>query len=242
VTTPTAPTGPVLELSDVSKDYRGLRPLRIASLSVEAADHVAILGLDEITAEVFVNLMTGASLPDRGDVRLFGRSTAAIGDSGEWLTVVDRFGIVSRRAVLLETLTVVQNLAMPFTLEIEPPPDEVRARAVALAREVGLDDASMDRPAAELDATGLVLVRLGRALALDPAIVVFEHPTADVAREDVAALGARCRALAASRRTALVALTADREFAEAVAGRVLTLDAATGRLAGPGWLSRLRRA
>ena len=90
-------TDPVLELSDVSKDYRGLRPLRIASLSVAAGERVAILGLDQITAEVFVNLATGASLPDRGDVRLFGRSTSAIADSADWLSIVDRFGIVSSR-------------------------------------------------------------------------------------------------------------------------------------------------
>jgi hypothetical protein len=65
-------------------------------------------------------MATGASLPDRGDVRLFGRSTSAIADSADWLSVVDRFGIVSSRAVLLDALTVVQNLAMPFTLEVDP--------------------------------------------------------------------------------------------------------------------------
>ena len=126
----TTPAGIVLELSDVSKDYRGLRPLRIASLELRAGEHIAIIGLDQTTAEVFVNLVTGATLPDRGDVRLFGRSTASITDSADWLAVVDRFGIVSPRAVLLESLTVVQNLAMPFTLDIEPPAEDIRRRAV----------------------------------------------------------------------------------------------------------------
>ena len=138
----TTPTGPVLELSDVSKDYRGLRPLRIAGLTVQPGEHIAIIGLDQTTAEVFVNLITGATLPDRGEVRLFGRPTSAITDSADWLAVVDRFGIVSPRAVLLDSLTVVQNLAMPFTLDIEPPAEDVRRRAVALAERVGLDAAS----------------------------------------------------------------------------------------------------
>jgi ABC-type transporter Mla maintaining outer membrane lipid asymmetry ATPase subunit MlaF len=169
----TTPNGPVVELSDVSKDYRGLRPLRIVSLAVLPGEHVAILGLDQTTAEVFVNLITGASLPDRGDVRLFGRSTAAIADSADWLAVVDRFGIVSRRAVLLDSLTVVQNLAMPFTLEIEPPSAEIRQRALELARCVGLPAAAVDHPVAELGPAGHVRVRLGRALALDPAVVIL---------------------------------------------------------------------
>jgi ABC-type transporter Mla maintaining outer membrane lipid asymmetry ATPase subunit MlaF len=234
-------TPPVLELSDVSKDYHGLRPLRIASFKVAAGERVAILGLDETAAEVFVNLVTGASLPDRGDVRLFGRSTAAIADSADWLSVVDRFGIVSSRAVLLDALTVAQNLAMPFTLDVDPLAPDVRERAVALAEEVGLPDATRDRPVGELDAGGRFRVRLGRALALDPMIVVFEHPTAELPGQDVAEVAARCRDVALARKTATITLTADRDFGERVANRVLALQPATGRLSGAGWLSRLRR-
>jgi len=234
-------TGQILELTDVSKDYRGLRPLRIAGLKVAAGERVAILGLDQITAEVFVNLVTGASLPDRGDVRLFGRSTSAIADSADWLAVVDRFGIVSSRAVLLDTLTVVQNLAMPFTLDVDPLSADMRERAVALAAEVGLSDATRDRPVRELDAGGRFRVRFGRALALDPAVLVFEHPTAELSVLEVADVAARCRDVAVARKTATITLTADRDFGETVASRVLALQPATGRFSGDGWFSRLRR-
>ena len=235
----TKAAGPLLELTGVSKDYRGLRPLRIASLTLEAGEHLAIVGLDQVAAEVFVNLVTGATLPDQGEVRLFGRSTAAITDSADWLAVVDRFGIVSRRAVLLDSLSVVQNLAMPFTLEIEPPAEDIRQRAQALAKRAGLPFESLDRPVSELDASGLARVRLGRALALDPAVVILEHATAEVSPEGVAHFGAQCRALHA----ATIALTADTEFADVSSDRCLTLDPATGRLARrQGWLSRLRGA
>lgn len=236
-------TPALLELSDVSKDYHGLRPLRIAHLIVAPGDRVAIVGLDQASAEVFVNLVTGASVPDRGEVRVFGRPTTEIADSTDWLSTVDRFGIVSERAVLLEALTVIQNLAMPFTLDIEPPPDQIRERARALAREVGLDDAVFDRPVGQIAASERTRVRLGRALALDPAILVLEHPTAGIPREQIESLGAHLRAVAAGRGAAMVALTADRPFADAVASRVLTLDAASGRLSERrGWFDRFRRA
>src|SRR5207244_2048884 len=84
--------------------------------SVGVGEHVALVGLDPIASEVFVNLLTGATLPESGDVRVFGRPTSAIADSDDWLATVDRFGIVSERAVLLDQLTILQNLAMPFTL------------------------------------------------------------------------------------------------------------------------------
>jgi len=233
-------SAPVLALTDVSKDYHGLRPLRIASLSVAEGEQVALLGFDQSTAEIFVNLVTGASLPDRGSIRLFGRATTDIADSADWLTVVDRFGIVSRRAVLLDALTVVQNLAMPYTLEIEPPSADIRARAIAVATETGLPESTFDRPIAELDAAGVFRARLARAVALDPAVLLFEHPTAEVARADIGSLAAQCRAVASRRGIATVALTADRSFAEAAAPRLLTLEPATGRLGSGGWLSRLR--
>jgi ABC-type lipoprotein export system ATPase subunit len=220
----------VLEFVRMSKDYRGLRPLRIAELRVAAGDHVAILGFDQASAEVFINLATGATLPDAGDVSIFGRPTNAISDSADWLATVDRFGIVTERAVLLDALTVIQNLAMPFTLEIEPPPDAVRVRAEALAREVGLPEASWTKRVGELDAVGWLRVRFGRAIALDPAVLLLEHVSARLSREDVAALGEEMRGVAAGRGIALLAATADEVFAQAVAARVLTLDPATGRL------------
>ena len=74
---------PILELSEVSKDYRGFRPLRIARLVVAAGEQMAIVGVDRAAAEVFVNLVTGALLPDRGEVRIFGRPSTEISDGAD---------------------------------------------------------------------------------------------------------------------------------------------------------------
>ena len=231
----------VLEITGLSKDFRGLRPLRIQHLTVAAGEQVAIVGFDQPTAEVFVNLVTGASVPDAGTVSLFGRPTIEIADSTDWLAVVDRFGIVSARAVLLDGLTVIQNLAMPFTLEIEPPADDIRERAASLASEVHLPDATWSRPVAELDAVDRVRIRLARALALDPAVLLLEHASAGLEREAAAAFGALVRGIAERRGAAVVAVTADEAFALAAASRVLAWEPATGRLTDRrrrGWFGR----
>ena len=223
-------SGAVLEFAAVSKAYGGLRPLRVSALRIAAGARIALLGFDQPSAEMFVNLATGATLPDSGEITVFGRRTAAIDDSTEWLATVDRFGIVSDRAVLLDALTTIQNLAMPFTLEIEPPPPDVRKRAEALAREVGLAESTWTAPVAQLDAVDWLRVRFGRAIALDPAILLVEHASAALPRAQVPVVGTSMRRLAADRGIALVALTADEAFAKAVAERVLTLEPATGRL------------
>ena len=124
---------PVLLMTGVSKTYNALRPLRIASLVV-AGERVSLGGVDAGAGELLINLVTGASVPDKGDIRIFGRLTTDIANGEEWLTLLERFGIVSPRAVMLEGSTLLQNLAMPFTLEIDPVPAEVVAKVQALAR------------------------------------------------------------------------------------------------------------
>ncbi len=219
-----------VEIASVTKQYGALRPLRIEGLQVRPGEQLAILGLDQPAAEVFISLITGASLPDSGSVAVCGRPTTEIIDSADWLSTLDRFGIVSERAVLLESLSVMQNLAVPFSLDIEPPSDDVRRQTVALAREAALPESVWDRPAAELDAVGRLKTRLARALALAPSLLLLEHPSAGVPRDAVVRLGREVRALSERRGTSAITLTMDREFALAVATRTLTLEPATGRL------------
>ena len=220
----------VVKLSHLSKHYQALRPLRIDHFELSEADQAAILGLDRAAAETLINLITGATLPDGGEVRVFGRPTTDITDSADWLTVVDRFGIVTERAVVLDSLTAIQNLAMPFSLEIEPLADDLRSKAIALAREVGLSDAGWDCAAGSLDGLDRARLRFGRALALDPGVLLLEHATAAIERRAVPVLARDIRRAAAGRRIATLAIGVDTDFAGAVADRVLTLEAATGRL------------
>jgi phospholipid/cholesterol/gamma-HCH transport system ATP-binding protein len=220
---------PIVEVRGLSKRYAGLRPLRVSSLSIAPAERVAILGLDEPAAEVFVNVLTGATLPDEGEVRLFGRQTLAITDADDWMATLDRIGMVSLRAVLVETLTVRQAVAMAFTLSLDPVPEAVSVAVQRLAREAGLPEAALDEPVASAEPLTKARCRLARALALDPAVLVLEHANALVP-EGADRFGREIAALADSRATAVLALTADPAFARAVGNRVFALDGATGGL------------
>jgi len=220
---------PVLGIDGVSKNYGGLRPLRVKELRIGAGERFALLGFDQPSAEMFVNLVTGQTLPDAGQITVFGHATSAIADSRQWLQLVDHFGIVSHRAVLLEPLTILQNLAIPFTLSVEPVADDVRVKAESLAREVGLPDTSVTVGASS-DAAKM-RVRLGRALALNPSMLLLEHVSAGLPAADSAALGADIAAVAQTRVIAVAALTADEAFARVVAPHVLRWDPASGRLA-----------
>jgi branched-chain amino acid transport system ATP-binding protein len=131
-------------------------------------------------------------------------------------------------------MTVIQNLSLPFTLSIDPPPEEFRARAALLATEAGIAETAWLRPVGELDAAGRLRIRLARALALDPEVLLLEHASAGLPRNVVQETGAHIRTVAERRGCALLAAGADAEFAGAVARRVLVLDPPTGRLSEKG--------
>jgi ABC-type transporter Mla maintaining outer membrane lipid asymmetry ATPase subunit MlaF len=228
-------TDPLIEVRGARKNYGGLRPLRLAEFSVAPGDRLALLGLDAPAAEILVNLLIGATLPDEGEVRLFGRATSSISGADDWLATLDRIGMVSPRAVLAEEFTVEQGIAMAFTLSLDPIPGPIAADVARLARDAGLSPADLGLRLADADPLAKARCRLARALATAPVVLVLEHANALVP-DGAAKFGREIAVLAGTRGMALVALTADEAFAHAVADKVFALDAATGRLrARGGW-------
>ncbi len=219
----------LIRLRGVSKDYRSLRPLRIAELDLPPGRSVALLGFDQMMAEVFVDLITGAILPDTGEVSAFGKPTSSIADPDAWLTTLDQFGLLTDRAVLVEQFTVEQNLALPLSVAVESMSPDVRARAAALAVEVGLGN-DLERQAGVLAPAQRARIRLGRALALMPSVLVAEHPSATLSGEDATAFATDISRIVAARGIGSLILTADQAFARAVAREVLVLEPATGAL------------
>lgn len=230
-------TEPIVHIRDVVKDYRGLRPLRIQLLDLHAGQSLALLGFDLAMAEVFVNLVTGAHLPDTGEIRVFGRPTSEIRDAADWMTTLDQFGLVSERSVLIDQLTTEQNLAMPLTLEITEMDTPIRSRVRGLADEVGLTRDELASPVTGLEAGARLRLRLARALALGPRVLLAEHPNAALPGDDTAAFAADYARVVGARGIASIVLTADRTFAGAIGDQVLTLQPASGALqaSGRGW-------
>ena len=221
---------PIVEMRGVVKTYNALRPLRIAELSIPPGARVALSGIDAPGAEVMLNLVTGASLPDEGEVRIFGRNTAAVANGDEWLASLDRFGIVSERAVLLEGATLTQNLALPFALDIDPVPAETIERVEALADECAIGRQVLRERAGDVPAGVRARVHLARAVALGPKLLVMEHPTAALGESDRGAFGALVARVCEARTLTMLAITQDLAFASAAAHETLSLEAATGRL------------
>ncbi|HJU43756.1 MAG TPA: ATP-binding cassette domain-containing protein [Vicinamibacterales bacterium] len=231
-------TDALLDIKDLSKDYQTLRPLRIRELRVRPGDVLSITGIDVPGAETFVHLVTGATLPDAGEVVLFGRNTREITDSDAWLKSLDGVGMITARGILIEAFSVLQNIALSLTLEVDPIDARVVPQAGALAREAGIDAGLFDMTVGRVAPDVKMRVHLARALALGPKMLIAEHPSASLLRETVSVFGADLGRAVRARGLALICLTADDVLAKTLAGSRLELVAATGELRA---LSRIRR-
>ena len=69
---------------------------------------------------------------DQGDVIVFGKNTREIRTDTEWLTSLDRFGLVSNRAVLLDQSEEVDGM---WIVRSAPPKQEI-ARMIGASREM----------------------------------------------------------------------------------------------------------
>ena len=138
--------------------------------------------------------------------------------------------MVTARGILIEAFSVLQNIAMSFTLDVDPIDPRVVPQAGALAREVGIDAALFDLPAGRPGREMQMRVHLARALALGPKLLIAEHASASlpraISRRRSAPTCAGWRSRAAS---ALVAVTADDALARAIGGQRLELVGCYGR-------------
>ena len=231
---------PLVEMAGVARDYAGPVPLRVDSFRLARGARVAIEGLDAGGAETFINLITGAALPDAGDVHVAGRNTRTIATDTEWLISLDRIGIVTARAVLIDKIPIAANLALPLTLAIDPMTDEVRRQVEALAAEAGLPSGRLTAPAGSLTAEERVRVHLARSLALGPELLLLERPTAGIEGAASHALGETVRRICDVRTLAVIALTDDDVFAKAIGVTRLRVDGASGRLRPRSLWQRMR--
>jgi len=231
-----SPRETLVQLRKVTKDYRSLRPLRVDALDLHEGRALALVGFDQVMAEVLVDLITGAIVPDSGEVTVFGQPTTAIADRDAWLQTLDQFGLLTERAILVEQLTVEQNLAIPFSLALDDLPSDVRTRVARLAEEIGFAPSDLMQQTGALRPAARLRVRLGRALAMRPRVLLAEHPNATLDPDEAATFGADLLRIVKDRGISVLVLTADRVFARRAADDVLVLEPATGTLKpSSGW-------
>ena len=169
-------TEPLVETVDLCVTLRGQPVLREISLEVPQGQTLVIIGESGCGKTVLLKSIVGLIPPTRGKVYFDRRELAKLND--EQLTRQrTRQGFLFQGAALFDSMTVGQNIAFPIRQQQELQESEIRERVYALLREVGLPKETVAKKPAELSGGMRKRVGLARALAVNPALMLYDEPT-----------------------------------------------------------------
>lgn len=212
-----------LEVRDVSKEYkrdgRTFAAVDHVSLTVNSGDFLCILGRSGSGKSALLNLMAGLLLPTSGDMLLDGVSTAGQSDKKAALLRNTTIGHIPQGQSLLPSLTVLDNIRLPFYLgKREGHPDDMAWEWLSYLE---IDDLANAYPGS-LSGGEMRRVAIARALMNKPAILLADEPTSDLDADNTAAIVALLENTAKA-GTAVVVVTHDRSSVKA-ADRCYTME------------------
>jgi D-xylose transport system ATP-binding protein len=172
---------PLLELSQVSKHFGGVRALHEVDLAVRAGEVVALIGDNGAGKSTLVKIVSGVESPDGGEIRV--RGEAARFDSPR---AAAEAGIrtVFQDLSLCDNLDAVQNLFLGLERHgsiwsgrrIRRHVMEEQGQRVLESLSVKLR--SLTTPVVALSGGQRQAIAVCRALISDPAVVILDEPTA----------------------------------------------------------------
>lgn len=220
----------LLEARALTKRFENLVALDAVSLAVASGTVTAILGPSGSGKSTLLRCLNFLVLPDAGEVRCDGTVIDPRHDSALNAHRA-RVGMVFQQFNLFPHLRVWKNLALAARLVRRLPAAAARARALALLDRVGLADKADAHPT-QLSGGQQQRAAIARALAVEPAVLLFDEPTSALDPELTGEVLAVMRQLAAD-RTTMVVVTHDVEFARQAATEIVFMDAGRVIESGP---------
>jgi phospholipid/cholesterol/gamma-HCH transport system ATP-binding protein len=167
---------PALVLQGLHKSFGSQIVLNGISLTVGNGETLAVLGRSGTGKSVLLKLIIGLQKPDSGSIRIRDQEITSL-DLDALNEIRKKMGFLFQHAALYDSLTVEQNVAFPLKRHTKMTDSEQRGRVRELLAAVGMEGDLQKMPA---DLSGGMQKRVGlaRALALEPAILLLDEPTA----------------------------------------------------------------
>lgn len=208
---------PMLEVTSLSIGWGDRIIQRDLNFTVGRGEVFGILGGSGSGKSTLMRFLIGLEQPLSGSISVAGGGPPKL-DGG-----LPPFGVMFQAGALFGSLTVGENVALPLGEWTKLSADGRAAIAQAKLRLVGLDGA-IDKYPSELSGGMKKRAAIARALALDPALVFLDEPSAGLDPVTAASLDELIRSLSRALGLTVVIITHELESIFSITDHVILLD------------------
>ncbi len=211
----------IIECQDVNKWFGEFHVLKDINMKVREREVVVIIGPSGSGKSTLIRCINRLEEHQEGDIVVDGMT---LGNDMKMVSAIRReTGMVFQQFNLFPHLTVMQNITLAQRYVRRRPRREAEEVAMRLLERVGIPEQAYKYPG-QLSGGQQQRVAIGRALAMDPKIMLFDEPTSALDPEMIKEVLDVMKELAISGMTMLV-VTHEMGFAKEVADRVIFMDA-----------------
>jgi phospholipid/cholesterol/gamma-HCH transport system ATP-binding protein len=208
------------------------------SFSVKRGEIAALVGGSGSGKSVLVKEIIGLLRPAAGTIRLLGTEVWNC-EQEEMNGLRRHFGMLFQDGALFSSLTVAENIAVPFREHTDVPAELIAPLVGFKLSLVGLPPETGAKTPVELSGGMRKRVALARALALEPEIVFLDEPTSGLDPIGARAFDSMVRVLSDGLGLTVFIVTHDLDTLLSIVDRVIVLS--RGKVIADGPVHAVRR-
>lgn len=170
------PTDDIVVLDDVKKQFGDEHILKGVSMVCHKGQTTVVIGGSGAGKTTLLRLIVALDKPTSGRILIDGQDIAKVKER-ELNEIRKKFGVVYQYAALLDSNTIMENVAFPLVEHTKLKRKEIEAKVIEKLRLLGLAENVIHKFPAELSGGMRKRVGLARALMLEPPILVYDEPT-----------------------------------------------------------------
>ncbi|NLX99118.1 MAG: ABC transporter ATP-binding protein [Rhodopirellula sp.] len=206
---------PPLCVENLTKRFRqgnlSIDALKDVTLTIQRGEFVAVMGASGSGKSTLLHVMAGLMPPTSGSVHVGGENIAEMSDSRKTKFRRKNIGVIFQQFNLIPTLTAEENILLPAQLERGTPVSGSRLDELLDLLEI--KNRRTHRPDA-LSGGEQQRVAIGRALLVNPAIILADEPTGNLDSTNSTTICTLLRKLCTEQNRTLVVVTHDKDVAD----------------------------
>jgi multiple sugar transport system ATP-binding protein len=204
-----------IRLSGIRKDFGETRVIRDVDIAIGDGEFVVFVGPSGCGKSTLLRMVAGLDQPTRGDIHIGGRVVNALPPRERGVAMV------FQNYALYPHMTVEQNIGFGLMIG-KVPAEQIRTKVADAARILGLDKL-LDRLPRQLSGGQRQRVAMGRAIARDPAVFLFDEPLSNLDAKLRVQMRTEIRALHQRLKATSIYVTHDQIEAMTMADRIVVL-------------------